>query len=100
MSQNKGKVKMVHPVEGVNKDPLEKVRESMQGKRCKFKFRKVSEEEIKKTLMKLKTSTATGIDWIDSNCMKLVADIVAPALTHITNLSIESKHFPSSYKVS
>ena len=29
-------------------DPMERVRESMIGKECRFKFRKVTEEEIKK----------------------------------------------------
>ena len=48
----------------------------------------------------MKTSTATGIDWIDSNCLKAVVDIVTPAMTHITNLSIVSKTFPSCYKIS
>ena len=83
-----------------NTDPLEKVRENMQGRRGQFSFRKVTKEEIKKTILNMKTSTATGIDWIDSNCLKVVADIVTPALTHITNLSIEKKQFPKIYKVS
>jgi hypothetical protein len=82
------------------KDPLRSVRESMRGRTCKFQFRSVTEEEIKKTILAMKTSTATGIDWIDSNCLKVVVDIVAPAMTHITNLSITSQTFPSSYKIS
>jgi hypothetical protein len=53
-------------------DPMERVRESMVGKECRFKFRKVTEEEIKKTIHGIKTSTATGTDWIDSNCLKLL----------------------------
>ena len=83
-----------------NVDPLKKVRESMQGKLCQFKFRNITEEEIKRTVLNMKTSTATGMDWIDSNCLKAVADIVAPAVTHITNLSIQNNNFPRIYKVS
>ena len=81
-------------------DPLNRVRESMIGKQCKFQFRKVTVEEIKKAIIGMKTSTATGIDWIDSNCLKAVVDIIAPAMTHITNLSIVSKTFPNCYKIS
>ena len=83
-----------------NADPLDKVRESMQGRRGQFNFRNVTKEEIKKTILNMKTSTATGIDWIDTNCLKVVVDIITPALTHITNLSIEKKQFPRIYKVS
>ena len=60
----------------------------------------MTEEEIRKAIKGLKSSTATGVDWIDSNCLKEVAEVVAPALAHITNLSINTKIFPSTYKVS
>ena len=48
----------------------------------------------------MKTSTSTGTDWIDSNCLKAVSDIIAHAMTHITNLSISTTTFSSSYKTS
>ena len=83
-----------------NIDPLIRVRESMKEKNCKFKFRVVTEEEIRKAIKGLKSSTATGVDWIDSNCLKEVAGVVAPALAHITNLSIKTQIFPGVYKVS
>ena len=81
-------------------DPLARLKESMAGREGKFKFRRVTEDEIRKTIKGMKASTATGIDWIDSNCLKLVADIIAPAMTHITNLSISTETFPSNYKTS
>ena len=83
-----------------NINPLDRITESMREKTCRFKFRTVSEEEVRKAILGIKSSTATGVDWIDSNCLKAVAEIVAPALAHITNLSIKTKTFPSNYKVS
>ena len=81
-------------------DPLFRIREKMAGKQEQFQFKQVTVEEMGKTLQKLKTSSSTGVDWIDSNCLKVVADIIAPAMTHITNLSITTNTFPNIYKQS
>ena len=62
-----------------NINPLDRIAESTREKTCKFKFRMVNEEEIRKSIMGLKASTATGVDSIDSNCLKAVAEVVAPA---------------------
>ena len=46
-------------------------------------------------LKDLKNSPSTGVDYIDTKTIKLVADIITPALTHIINLSIQTSTFPA-----
>ena len=46
----------------------------------------------------MKNSSATGVDYIDTRSVKLVAELIAPALTHIINLSIKSSTFPHIWK--
>ena len=82
----------------VEKDPLKHMKEAMRNNHCKFKLKPVSETEILKLIKSLKSSTATGMDYIDTNTIKLVADQLAPVLTHIINLSIQSSSFPTSWK--
>ena len=51
-----------------------------------------------KVIKKIKPTTATGVDYIDNCTIKLVADIITPALTHIVDLSIFTATFPTIYK--
>ena len=46
----------------------------------------------------LRSSKATGVDYIDVASMQLIAKDIAPCLAHITNISIASNTFPSTYK--
>ena len=47
----------------------------------------------------LKNSKSCGMDNIDTYVLKLMADDVLPAITHIVNLSIQQGVFPSMYKL-
>ena len=82
----------------VNTDPLTKLRERMATRRCTFTIQPVTEEEVFQIIQKTKPTTATGTDFIDNCTVKLVADIITPALTHVINLSIASNTFPAIYK--
>ena len=46
----------------------------------------------------MKNSAATGVDNIDTKIVKLSAELIAPMLTHIVNLSIRTSTFPSAWK--
>ena len=54
-------------------DPLAKLREVMQHRRCTFSLRSVSPDDVSKTIAGLKNSKSTGIDFIDTWVIKLVA---------------------------
>ena len=51
-----------------------------------------------KIIKGLKNSKSSGIDFIDTAIVKLVANEILPALTHIINLSISNSIFPTMWK--
>jgi hypothetical protein len=58
----------------------------------------VKEEQVLKIIQSLKNSSATGVDYVDTRTLKLVAEMITPALTHIINLSIQTSVFPTIWK--
>ena len=58
----------------------------------------MTEEEVLKTILSLRSTTASGV--IDNCTLKLVAREITAALTHIINLSISTSTFPAAYKLS
>ena len=79
-------------------DPLVKLREIMQDRQCSFSLRPVTPQEVEKLIASLKNSKSTGVDYIDTWVIKLVAKEILPALTHIVNLSISQSEFPTIWK--
>ena len=82
----------------VHSDPLAKMKEAMENRNCSFNLKEVSVENVKKVIYSLKNSTATGTDFIDTRTLKLSAELIAPALAHVINLSISSSTFPGIWK--
>ena len=80
-------------------DPLEKLREAMQGRKCSFTLRPVKPEEVEKIISGLKNSKSSGTDFINTWVIKLVAREILPAITHIVNLSLSQSEFPSLWKL-
>ena len=62
-----------------------------------FTFKPVTTQQVVDTVAGLRCSRATGVDYIDVASLKLVAKEIAPCLAHITNLSVATNTFPSSY---
>ena len=85
-------------IPATNSDPLSKLRDAMQGRQCSFNLQQVSVSDVMKIIKGLKNSSATGVDYIDTRTVKLAADLIAPALTHIINLSIRTATFPDLWK--
>ena len=71
----------------VDIDPLATLRESMSSRQCTMRLRPVHPEEVSKIIKDLKNSKSTGTDNIDTKIIKLIADAILPAVTHI-HLSI------------
>ena len=90
--------KLRSTIPGALSDPLSKIKEAMRNRTCSFSIQETSEEDIRKVVSKLKNSAATGVDNIDTKIVKLSAQIIAPALTHIVNLSIRTSTFPDCWK--
>ena len=79
-------------------DPLARMKEAMLNRQCSFKVKPVSEADVLKLITNLKNSSATGVDHIDTRTVKLVADLLAPPLAHIINLSVSTSTFPEIWK--
>ena len=71
-------------------DPLTKLKEAMRGRQSSFKVKPVQEDQVLKIIKSLKNSSATGVDYVDTRTIKLVAELIAPVLTYIINLSIQT----------
>ena len=81
-------------------DPLVKLKEAMSGRKCSFSLKVLKVPDVLKIIKGLKNSSATGVDFLDTQSVKLVAELIAPALTHIINLSILTSTFPTIWKFS
>jgi hypothetical protein len=90
--------KLREKIPQVVSDPLGKMKEAMRNRVYSFFLQSVNEEDVVKIIKNLKNSSASGVDYIDTRTIKLVADIIAPALAHIINLSIQTSTFPSIWK--
>ena len=81
-------------------DPLETLRFLMQDRTCSFKLSAVHPDEVEKILSSLSNSSSFGLDMIDTFIIKLAKADILPAITHIINLSISTKVFPTLWKKS
>ena len=82
----------------VDTDPLAKLRETLSDRECTFKFKPVKPDDVLKIISGLKNSKSSGVDYIDTGTIKLVAEEILPAITHIINLSIIQGTFPTIWK--
>ena len=70
----------------------------MTNRSCSFNLKRVNEKDVLKVIKNLKNSSATGVDFIDTRTVKLAAQQITPALTHIINLSMSTSTFPDMWK--
>ena len=81
-------------------DPLSKLKSLMMGRKCSFSMSMVEPDKVDSIIANLNNTTACGFDQIDTFIIKLIRPEVVPAITHILNLSITQKKFPSTWKKS
>ena len=93
-------VKLKRRIPDTESDPLAKLREVYQNRQCIFSLRPVTQDEVMKIITELKNTKSTGIDYIDTWILKLIAKEILPALTHIVNISISQAEFPQPWKIS
>ena len=70
----------------------------MANRQCTFNIQLVTVKEVLDIITSLNNSSSTGIDFIDTQTIKLVKYEIVEAVTEIFNLSIETSTFPSIYK--
>ena len=64
-----------------------------------FAFKTISCESVTKMINELKPNKAVGLDKVSSRLLKDAADIVAPSLTSLFNISTNTGCFPSTWKL-
>ena len=64
-----------------------------------FEFSNVSEEDIRKILLSFDTSKAAGMDKIPATFLRDGAEVLAPLMRNIMNLSIKLPTFPEESKI-
>ena len=89
---------LTEKIPSVNSDPLSYLKEAMSNRVCSFEIKPVSLLEVKNIVTGLKNSTATGVDFVDTQSIKLGLEILAPAIQHVINLSIKTSTFPDIWK--
>ena len=83
---------------GSSGNPLDPVRKLMKNRKCSFQLRCVHPDEVLKLIENVKSTKSCGTDNIDSYVIKLAKHELVPVITHIINLSIQLKKFPSLWK--
>ena len=63
-----------------------------------FQFHQINVENVALALMNLKTNKSTDLDKIPAKVLKLTADIIAPSLSYIFNLSLETGIYVDDWK--
>ena len=64
----------------------------------KFELREISLSKLRTVMRKLKPSRSHGIDFIDSNSLKLAFPIIEDSILHLVNLSISTNKFSDHWK--
>lgn len=69
----------------------------MRDKNCTFKFDNISVSYVEKLISACKSKPA-GVDGLESKLLKMVSEVIAPAIYHIINLSFNECVYPSKWK--
>ena len=86
-------------LQGQNKDPLELLRQRLEGNQASFSSQAVTPEQVEKIIGQLKNSKASGLDNLDTYILKLTKKFIVPSVCHILNLSLTSNKFPTKWKI-
>ena len=70
----------------------------MKNRECKYQIKLLTAEDVQKILNSLASSSAFGLDNLDTYIVKLISQHILHVVTFIVNLSIRTKRFPSTWK--
>ena len=79
-------------------NPLYKLEQLRANSNSVFSLKPVHPDFVMKIIGSLPCSKATGLDDIDTFVLKLVKEMITPAVTHLINLSIQNSTFPNKWK--
>ena len=80
-------------------DPTSKLKEKLKGRNLNFQFKLVTESQVRKAIMSVKSKTSSGVDFVSTQVLKMAVDVITLPLTWIINNSLESGIFPTCWKI-
>ena len=69
------------------------------GNKAVFSFRKITKKDVEKQIQAVDNKESFGHDGISYGFLKKMSKWISEELTDIMNLSLETKHYPESWKV-
>ena len=82
-----------------NKDPLEKLKQVLEGNQASFSTQAITPDQVEKIISQLKNSKSSGMDNLDTYILKLTKKAIVPSVCHILNLSLATNRFPNKWKI-
>ena len=64
-----------------------------------FQFQPISSDFVTKRIKQLKPNKAIGLDKVSARLLKDAAEVVAPSITSLFNISIQTGTYPSTWKL-
>ena len=84
--------------EAIHNDPLGPLKEKYKDSELNFSLKKVTTQQVKNIIKKLKKKTSAGFDEMSAELLKMGSDVLTEPLTHIINKSIQTGKFPTKWK--
>ena len=87
--------KIIKSLPKAGQPPTDKAPDYVQN----FKFKTVNVKQVRKLIMSLSSSNATGHDGISNFLVKASCPVICPVLTRVVNNCIRKAEFPETWKV-
>ena len=79
-------------------DPTSRLKKKLEGKNLHFSLPQVTEDEVRKSIRRLKPKKSSGLDFVPPTIIKLAIDVITTPLTWVINSSLSSGEFPTCWK--
>ena len=79
-------------------DPTSRLKKKLEGKNLHFSLPQVTEDEVRKSIRRLKPKKSSGLDFVPPTIIKLAIDVITTPLTWVINSSLSSGEFPTCCK--
>ena len=79
--------------------PLSGLEKIMKNRKCVFKLKEVTEDQVKKALHQMRNTCSLGPDGVQADLFKKSAKYALKAICHIVNLSIREGNFALMWKL-
>ena len=79
-------------------DPTSRLKKKLEGRNLHFSLSPVTEDQVRKSIRRLKPKKSSGLDFVPPTIIKLAIDVITTPLTWVINSSLTSGEFPTCWK--